>query len=79
MPKNAVLSVGDTVVTSSYSNIFFFFFLIGKISKIKNEKNTNFMEIEVELFTDFTRLNSLYLKEKKDKKERTQIEENISE
>ena len=52
---------------------------IGKISKIKNEKNTNFMEIDVELFTDFTRLNSLYLKEKKDKRERNQIEENISE
>ena len=42
-----------------------------KISKIKNEKNTNFMEIEVELFTDFTRLNSLYLKEKKTRKKDT--------
>ena len=79
VPKNAVLRVGDTVVTSSYSNIFPEGLKIGKISKIKNEKSTNFMEIDVELFTDFTSLNSLYLKEKKDKKERNQIEENISE
>ena len=79
VPKNAVLTIGDTVVTSSYSNIFPEGLKIGKISKIKNEKSTNFMEIDVELFTDFTRLNSLYLREKKDKKERNQIEENISE
>ena len=31
------------------------------------------MEIDVELFTDFTRLNSLYLKEKKTKKKEIKL------
>ena len=74
IPKHAKVDVGDTIVTSSYSNIFPAGVLIGKIAKYETEKNTNFLKIEVDLFTDFTKIDYVYMIEPEFKKERELIE-----
>jgi rod shape-determining protein MreC len=48
--------VGDTVVTSGYSNIFPEGIMIGTIKQFDVESGTNFYNIKVELSTDFKTL-----------------------
>ena len=75
--KNAMVEIGDTIVTSGYSNIFPEGINIGTVSKCKNEKNTNFLNIEVNLFTDFASIEFVYLIEHNLKEERSIIEKSL--
>ena len=77
IPKHANVQKGDTIVTSSYSNIFPEGLNIGIISKYENEKNTNFLKIYVKLFVDFTKINHVYLINPKFQKERQLIEKTL--
>ena len=77
IPKNAVIKIGDTIVTSPYSNIFPEGINIGTISKYKHEKNTNFLQIEITLFANFTNIEFVYLIEPSLKEERNIIENSL--
>ena len=77
IPKHANLKIGDTIVTSGYSNILPDNIKIGVISKYKPEKNTNFLNISVDLFADFTNINSVYIINSSQKSERKKIEKNL--
>ena len=77
IPKNAMIKIGDTIVTSSYSNIFPEGINIGMISKYQHEKNTNFLDIEVTLFANFTNIDFVYLLETNLKEERSRIEKSL--
>ena len=77
IPKNAVIKIGDTIVTSSYSNIFPEGINIGTVSKYQHEKNTNFLEIEVTLFANFTNIDFVYLIDNSLKEERNIFEKSL--
>ncbi|MAQ31978.1 MAG: rod shape-determining protein MreC [Flavobacteriales bacterium] len=74
LPKNVNIEVGDTVVTSSYSNILPADIHIGTVSSYKSENNTNFLTISVNLLVDFTNLNFVHIIKNPLKKERKLIE-----
>ena len=77
IPRHAELKIGDTIVTSGYSNIFPENIEIGTISKYDFEKNTNFLNIEIELFVDFTKIDFLYILKSEFKLERNILDEKI--
>jgi rod shape-determining protein MreC len=56
IPFHIIVNVGDTVVTSGYSNIFPEGIMIGTIKQYDVESGTNFYNIKVELSTDFKTL-----------------------
>lgn len=56
IPFHIIVNVGDTVVTSGYSNIFPEGIMIGTIKQFDVESGTNFYNIKVELSTDFKTL-----------------------
>jgi rod shape-determining protein MreC len=57
IPFHIIVNVGDTVVTSGYSNIFPEGIMIGIIKKYDIESGTNFYNIKVDLSTNFKTLN----------------------
>lgn len=56
IPFHVIVNVGDTVVTSGYSNIFPDGMMIGVIKKFGVVNGTNFYDIKVELSTNFKTL-----------------------
>jgi rod shape-determining protein MreC len=56
IPFHVIVNVGDTVVTSGYSNIFPDGIMIGVITKYAVVSGTNFYNIKVELSTNFKTL-----------------------
>lgn len=56
IPFHVIVNVGDTVVTSGYSNIFPDGIMIGRIKKYDAISGTNFYDIKVELSTNFKTL-----------------------
>jgi rod shape-determining protein MreC len=56
IPFHIMVNVGDTIVTSGYSNIFPEGIMIGTITKFDVESGTNFYNIKVELSTNFKTL-----------------------
>lgn len=56
IPFHIMVNVGDTVVTSGYSNIFPEGIMIGTIKSYDVESGTNFYNIKVELSTNFKTL-----------------------
>jgi len=56
IPFHVIVNVGDTVVTSGYSNIFPDGIMIGVITKYDVVSGTNFYNIKVELSTNFKTL-----------------------
>ena len=56
IPFHIIVNVGDTVVTSGYSNVFPEGIMIGIIKKFDVESGTNFYNIKVELSTNFKTL-----------------------
>jgi len=77
IPKHAIFQIGDTIVTSGYSNIFPEGINIGQISRYEFEKNTNFLKIYVQPFVDFTKINFVFIIEPLFKKEREIIEKKL--
>jgi rod shape-determining protein MreC len=61
VPKHVPVKIGDTVVTSGFSDLFPRNIMIGTVSKVKAQPDKNFLEISVELSTDFGNLSYVYL------------------
>tara|TARA_B100001250_G_C19738402_1_gene761927 strand:- start:630 stop:1367 length:738 start_codon:yes stop_codon:yes gene_type:complete len=78
IPKHADIKIGDTIITSGYSNIFPEGVNIGVIGNYIIQKNTNFLEISVDLFIDFTSIGYIYIIETAMKEERKLIEKQIA-
>ena len=60
IPKHVILSKGDTIVTSGYSQIFPKDLLIGYVEDSKQEKGSSFLKIKIKLSVDFSRINYIY-------------------
>ena len=61
IPKHVPVKVGDTVVTSGFSELFPRNIMIGKVKKVKTQPDKNFLEISLDLSTDFGNLNYVYV------------------
>ncbi len=61
VPKQAKIKIGDTIVTGGNSLIFPKGILIGYIQSFKLDNSENYLELEVNLSTDMTNIENLYL------------------
>ncbi len=61
LPIHIPLSIGDTIITNSYSNIYPEQINIGTISNFKKNKDDGFYTINVKLFEDFNNLRYVYV------------------
>ena len=77
IPKHAMIKIGDTIVTSGYSNILPANIQIGTIAEYKPDQNTNFLNISIDLFVDFTNIESVYIIDYEFKSERQSIEKSL--
>lgn len=78
IPFHIMVEVGDTVVTSGYSNIFPEGIMIGTITKFDVESGTNFYNIKVQLSTNFKALKYVYLVQNNKRQEQLKLESNNS-
>jgi rod shape-determining protein MreC len=63
VPRHVVVEVGDEIVTSGYNAVFPEGIPIGKIVEIKPGPETNYLDITIELATDFSKISYVYLVE----------------
>jgi rod shape-determining protein MreC len=61
IPKHVPVKVGDTLVTSGYSQLFPRNVMVGIIKKVDAQAEKNFLDIEVKLSTDFGNLTHVYV------------------
>lgn len=61
IPQHLEINIGDSVLTSGFSNIFPKGLLIGTVKEVATGKNASFLTIKVKLAADFNRLNTVYL------------------
>ena len=61
IPPHVELEKGDTIITSGFSQIFPEGIAIGVINDFEVRRGDNFFTIDVELFTDFNRLEYVYV------------------
>lgn len=72
--KYVNVSVGDSLVTNSYSSIFPEGISIGTVNRFQRNEADNFYTIEVDLSVDFSNLNFVYIIKDLLKEERIQLE-----
>ena len=61
IPKHVPVKIGDTIVTSGFSELFPRNIMIGTVKKVKMEPDKNFLDITVNLSTDFGNLSYVYV------------------
>ncbi len=61
IPKHVPVKVGDTVVTSGFSELFPRNVMVGIVRKVKASPDKNFLDISVSLSTDFGNLSYVYV------------------
>ena len=61
IPKQANVSIGDTIVTGGNSLIFPKGILIGYVDSFKLDNSENYLELEINLATDMTNIENLYV------------------
>ena len=75
IPLHAIINVGDTLVTNSYSNMFPSGIMVGTVESFYQKDN--FFSADVLLSTDFKRLDYVYVVKDLFKKERENLESGI--
>lgn len=61
LPRYAQFATGDTVVTSGFSSIFPGGLPVGTVEEIEDSADGMFYSVRVKLFTDFSRLTTVFL------------------
>ncbi len=74
IPEHAVVSKGDSIVTSGSSNYFPEGLYVGKVKKSDMDRNGGFYDLTIELATDFSSLYDVYIIEDLLLKEQQQLE-----
>ncbi len=69
LPKQAPVTVGDTIITGGLSTIFPKGIPIGVISAFKIDDTENYFEIDIKLFNDMTNVGHVYIIENLDAEE----------
>lgn len=73
--EHVEISLGDTVVTSGYGAIFPEGVMVGTISRIEKGKQGVFHDVDVQLATDFKRVNYVSIIKNNKRSERVEIEQ----
>lgn len=63
VPRHVVVEVGDKIVTSGYNAIFPEGIPVGTVVEVKPGPETNYLDITIELATDFSKISYVYLVE----------------
>ncbi|MFD2034894.1 rod shape-determining protein MreC [Belliella marina] len=63
IPRHVKIEVGDKVVTSGYNAVFPEGIAIGTVSEVSQGTDTNYLDVTVDLSTDFTKVTYVYLVE----------------
>lgn len=79
IPRHVELQVGDTVVTSGYSNIFPKEIIIGTITSSRVPQGQSFHEVKVKLAYDFFDVDYVYIVDNPAREELTRLEASIPE
>jgi rod shape-determining protein MreC len=61
IPQHLMVAIGDSVVTSGYSDVYPKDILIGTVIEKFDNPNNTFLTIKIRLATDFRNLNNVYL------------------
>jgi rod shape-determining protein MreC len=61
IPKHVKIKVGDTVVTSGYSELFPENVMVGRVKYVNAEPEENFLDIDVTLSSDMGNLSYVYV------------------
>lgn len=61
LPRTVKFEKGDTVVTTSYSSSFPSGVPVGRVVDSFETDNSNFLTLRIKLFTDFNRINDVYV------------------
>lgn len=61
IPKHVPVKVGDTVVTSGFSQLYPRNVMVGTVTEVKMEPDKNFLEITLKLSTNFNSLSYVYV------------------
>ena len=78
LPVHVPISIGDTIITNSYSNIYPEGINIGTIAHFKKNDNDGFYNINVSLFEDFNNLRYVYVIHSKESEEQLILEKIIT-
>lgn len=76
VPSHFIIQIGDTVVTSGYSYSYPANIPIGVISDVKKDKSLDFHELELILFTDYAKLDHVYMVKNERKDELDELQKN---
>lgn len=74
IPKHVPVKVGDTLVTSGYSQLFPRNVMVGTVKTVKTEPEKNFHDITVNLSTGFSNLGYVYVVNSMSRKEIQQLD-----
>ena len=77
IPRQAILKIGDTIITGGKSTIFPEGILIGLVKKINNTNSIS--TIDIELFNDMSNLSNVYIVKSLDKTEIESLEKTENE
>ena len=77
IPRQATISIGDTIVTSGRSAIFPEGILVGTVNNVDSRESSN--SIAIKLFNDMSSLRNVYIINNFDKKEIRDLEQGINE
>ena len=77
IPEHMSINVGDSVVTSGFSDIFPSGLLIGVISEKSKSPNDSFLTLKIKLATDFNHVNHVYIVRNLYKEEMDQLKEKM--
>jgi rod shape-determining protein MreC len=61
VPTHAVITIGDTVITSGFSLIFPEGIMIGTVRDISMDEGDNFYTIGIDFSVDYNRLDNVYI------------------
>lgn len=75
VPEHVKLTLGDSIITSGHSTIFPEGLPIGTIQSFENDETGSFHLINVKLFTDFRKLQNVYVIANLKRKEQIELEQ----
>jgi len=78
LPRHAKFGLGDTIVTSGYSDVFPAGIMVGTVDHIGNSKDGLSYQLKVRLATDFGKLNSVRVLPKATQMEQKLLEESAN-
>ena len=77
VPRHAEYEIGDTIVTSGHSTVFVEGIPIGTVSSCNNSEDNMSYTLDINLFTDFGKLNDVYVMNLPPREELKELEKDI--